>query len=60
VTDALYCETDSVIYVQPRDQPLLVETGDRQGLMTYKLAPNRQFAEFVSAGSKNYSFITID
>jgi hypothetical protein len=25
---ALYCDTDSVIYIQPDDQPALIETGD--------------------------------
>jgi hypothetical protein len=25
---ALYCDTDSVIYIQPRNEPALVATGD--------------------------------
>jgi hypothetical protein len=28
---AIYCDTDSVIYVQPVDKPPLVETGDKLG-----------------------------
>jgi len=28
---AIYCDTDSVIYIQPRDEPKLIETGDRLG-----------------------------
>jgi hypothetical protein len=31
---AIYTDTDSVIYIQPRDGPPLVETGDRLGQMT--------------------------
>jgi hypothetical protein len=31
---ALYCDTDSVIYIQPRDEPALVETGDNLRDMT--------------------------
>jgi hypothetical protein len=31
---ALYCDTDSVIFIQNDDQPALVETGDCLGLMT--------------------------
>jgi hypothetical protein len=48
---ALYCDTDSVIYVHPKNQPSLVETGDRLGAMTSELPPNNQIVEFVSAGA---------
>jgi hypothetical protein len=37
---ALYCDTDSVIYVQPRDEPCLVEKGDSLGSMTSELGPD--------------------
>jgi len=30
---ALYCDTDSVIFVQPRDEASLVKTGDCLGAM---------------------------
>jgi hypothetical protein len=56
---ALYCDTDSITYVQPRDQPSLVETGDRLGAVTSELAPKSQITEFVSGGPKNYAFKTI-
>ena len=28
---AIYCETDSVIYIQPKDEPNLLETGEQIG-----------------------------
>ena len=31
---AIYCDTDSVIYIQPRDEPGLIETGEKFGDMT--------------------------
>jgi hypothetical protein len=37
---ALYCDTDSVTYVQPKDKQPLVPTGDGLGAMTYELAKN--------------------
>jgi hypothetical protein len=36
---ALYCDTDSVIYIQPNDQPSLLEKGDSLGSMTSELKP---------------------
>jgi hypothetical protein len=53
---ALYCDNDSVIYVQPKDQQPLVETGDRLGAMTSELAQNDQIIEWACAGSKNYAY----
>jgi len=35
--NAIYCDTDSVIYIQPRDEPELIETGDNLGDMTSEL-----------------------
>jgi len=29
--NAIYCDTDSVIYIQPRDKTALIETGDKLG-----------------------------
>ena len=29
--NAIYCDTDSVIYLQPRDETALIETGDKLG-----------------------------
>ena len=36
---ALYCDTDSVIYIQPTAEPLLVQFGDCLGAMTSELKP---------------------
>ena len=32
-----YCDTDSVIYIQPKDEPNLIVTGDKLGDMTFEL-----------------------
>ena len=55
---ALYCDTDSVVYIQPRDGPALVEIGDCLGAMTSELKPNEIISEFVSGGPKNYAYKT--
>jgi hypothetical protein len=52
---AIYCDTDSVIYVQPVDKHALVETGDRLGAMTFELKSNEIICEVVCAGPKNYA-----
>jgi len=53
---AIYCDTDSVIHVQPKDEPSLIETGDKLGDMTSELRPSESIIEFVSGGPKNYAF----
>ena len=53
---ALYCDTDSILYVQPRDETALIETGDNLGAMTSELKPGQYIAEFVSGGPKNYVY----
>ena len=53
---ALYCGTDSVIYIQPTAEPPLVETGDCLGAMTSELKPGFHIIEFVSRGPKNYAY----
>jgi len=35
--NAIYCNTDSVIYIQARDKPALIETGDKLGDMTSEM-----------------------
>ena len=50
---AIYCESDSVLFVQPRDEQALVETGDNLGAMTSELKPSEFIDEFVSGGPKN-------
>jgi hypothetical protein len=57
---ALYCYTDSVVYIQSRDGPTLVETGDFLGAMTSELKPNEIISEFVSGGPKNYAYKTFN
>jgi hypothetical protein len=56
----IYCDTDSVIFIQPRDEPRLVETGDNFGYMTSELNPYEIISEFVSAGPKNYAYTILD
>jgi len=50
---AIYCDTDSVVYVQPREGPALVETGDNLGAKSSELKPTEYMEEFVSGGPKN-------
>ena len=57
---AIYCDTVSVIFIQPRDEPRLVETGDNLGDMTSELKPYEIISEFVSAGPKNYAYTILD
>ena len=52
---AIYCDTDSVIYIQPKDEPNLVETGDKLGDMTSELRITDYISEFVSGGPKNFA-----
>jgi hypothetical protein len=51
----IYCDTDSVIFIQPDVQPALVQTGDCLGAMTSELKPGLHIDEFVSGGPKNYA-----
>ena len=57
---ALYCDTDSVVYIQLRGEPRLVETGDCLGDMTSELKPGHHIREFVGACPKNYGYKTIN
>ena len=57
---ALYCDTDSVIFVQPRDDAVLVQTGDCLGAMTSELNPGEVICYFVSGGPKNYAYKSIN
>jgi len=56
----IYCDTDSVIKIHPRDEHQLDETGDKLGHMTSELKPHEIITEFVSVSPKNYSFTIID
>jgi len=57
---AIYCDTDSFIFIQPRDERRLVATGDNLGDMTSELKPYEIIFEFVSAGPKNYKYTILD
>ena len=56
----LYSDSDSMLYVQPRDEPELIETGDSLGAIISELKPGQYKAEFVSGGRKNYAYKVID
>ena len=45
-----------MIYIQPKDEPSLIETGDKLGDMTSELRPSESIIEFVSGGPKNYAY----
>ena len=49
--NAKYCDTDSVIYIQQRNVPALIETGAKLGDMTSELRPSEFIFQFVSGGS---------
>ena len=55
----LYCDTDSVIYIQNVNEPKRVKTGDYLGDLTDELeeyGAGSYIEEFVSGGPKNYAF----
>ena len=52
----MYCDTDSVIYIQPRSEPPLIETGDKLGDMTYELRPSESISEYACGGPRNYAY----
>jgi len=53
---ALYTDTDSVVFIQPKDGAALVEIGDCLGAMTSELKPDEIISEFVSGGPKKYAY----
>jgi hypothetical protein len=53
---ALYCDTDSVFYIQREDETMLIHCGDRLGDKTDELKSGEYISEFVSAGPKNYAY----
>jgi hypothetical protein len=57
---AIYCDTYSVVYVQPVDKPSLAETCDKLGAMTSELKSNEIICEVVCAGPKNYAYRTVN
>ena len=57
---AIYCDTDFVIYIQPRDEPGLIETWDKLGDMTSELRPTWYESQFVNGRPKNYAYKKAD
>ena len=57
---ALYCDTESVIFVQKDAEPPLIERGDFLGDMTSELKGSEFISEFVSGGPKNYAYKLCD
>jgi hypothetical protein len=57
---ALYCDTDSVLYVQRDDEPPLITCGDNLGEMVSELKPCEYIQEYASGGAKNYSYRVVD
>ena len=57
---ALYCDTDSVIFVQKDGEPPLIELGDYLGDMTSELKGSEFISEFISGGPKNYAYKLCD
>jgi len=57
---AIYCDTDSVLYIQPAGEPSLVKTGDNLGDMTSEPQANEIISEVVCAGQKKYAYRTIN
>jgi len=60
--EAIYCDTDSVIFVQPGPvcEPTLINSGDNLGQMQSELKKGEIIVEVVCAGPKNYAYKTYD
>ena len=50
---ALFCDSDSIIFVQKDGEPPLVECGVALSDMTFQLKENNYISEFVSSSPKN-------
>jgi len=58
--DTLYCDTDSDIFIQPRDETGMIETGDNRGDMTSELKPHEYISEIMFGGPKIYAYKVIN
>jgi hypothetical protein len=58
--NALYCDTDSIIYVQTKSQPPTFECVDSLGDMQDELKPGEYIEKFVSRGHKNYAYRVVN
>jgi hypothetical protein len=53
---AIYCDTDSVIFIQPSGEPWPIATGDKLGDMQSELKHSEFLIEFALGGPKNYAY----
>ena len=58
--NAIYCDTDSVIFIQPSGKPWPIVTGDKLGDMHSELKPSEFIVECVSVGPKYYAYRLIN
>jgi len=54
--NAIYCDTDWVIFIQPSGEPCPIAIEDKLGDMQSKLKPSEFIFEVVCAGPKNYAY----
>ena len=50
--NAIHCDTDSVIFIQPSMEPWPIATGEKLGDMLSELKPLELIVEFLSGGPK--------
>jgi hypothetical protein len=58
--DVLYYDTDSCIFIERSDTVNRIQLGDYLGQLTSELNPGTHIERFVSAGPKNYAYVTSD
>jgi hypothetical protein len=58
--NTLYCDTDSIIFVQKEIEPPMIECGDNLGDMQSELKRGEYIQEFVSGGPKNYAYRVVN
>ena len=56
---AIYCDTDSVIFIQPSGEPWPIATGDKLRDMQSEIKPSEFVVEFVSGGLAKLSRLEI-
>jgi hypothetical protein len=54
--NAIYFDTDSVIFIQPIGKPWPIATGDKLGDMQSELKTSEFIVEFASGGPQNYAY----
>jgi len=50
--NAIYCDTDSFIFIQPSVEPWPIVTGDKLGDLQSELKPSELITEYTSGGPK--------